>query len=259
MIDRALLYKRRYDDYINQNNIKEANKYIKFKDADKYLAWREVCVWFSGLFDILNSTENRLNTDSYSHNLLFLKKFLVWFLSWKEECIDFRALSLPSNPTAYQSMTGFFTNEASEDCITMVSGIIQLTEYYSTRRNDPSKPFFLLPRRISSDLQENHFSKVRLALQHGRMDHKGSFAACAKVNQSKEIKAQGRSMKKRNAGGSLPEGSDNNDQDEIEICTEYTTKLRKNVIAIKNRDFREEVPFFWKRVNGLDCMEFFSV
>jgi hypothetical protein len=115
------------------------------------------------------------------------------------------------------------------------------------------------PRRISSDLQENDFSKVRLALQHGRMDHKGSFAACAKVNLSKEVKAQGRTMKKRNAGGSLVEGSDSNYTDEIEICTEYTTNLRKKIIATKNIDFREEEPYRWVRVNGLDCLQFLSL
>jgi hypothetical protein len=190
---------------------------------------------------------------------MFLKDFLIWFLNWKEECIAFRSLSLPLNPTAYQSMTGFFTNEASEDCITMVSGIIQLTEYYGARRKNNNEKFFILPRRISSDLQENHFSKVRLALRHGRMDHKGSFAACAKVNISKETKAQERSMKKRNAGGSLVESSEDNITDEVELCTEYTTNLRKKVVAMKNVDFKEKEPYRWIKVNGLDCLQLLSV
>ena len=235
MIDRALLYKRRYEDLIDERNVVEANEYINYKDADKYDGWREISVRFSGLFDVLNSTDNRLNTNSYSHNLIILKDFLIWFINWKEECIAYRSLSLPLNATSYQSMTGFFTNEASEDCITMVSGIIQLTEYYSARRHDLSKPFFLLPRRISQDLQENHFSKVRLALRHGRMDHKGSFAACARVNLIKEIKAHGRSTKKRNAGGSLMEGVDTHHADDIEICSKYITKLRTEVLSLKKR------------------------
>ena len=259
MIDRTLLYKRRYEDLIYQNNTVEAAEYIKYKDADKYEGWREISVWFSGLFEILNSTLNRLNIDSYSHNLIFLEKFLVWFLNWKEECIAYRSLSLPSNPTFYQSMTGFFTYEASEDCITMVSGIIQLTEFYCARRNDMSKPFFLLPRRISQDLQENHFSKVRLALQHGRMDHRETFAACAKVNLMKEIKVQGRTMKKRNAGGSMIENADAHNTDIVEICSEYTTNLRVKIMSIKHKEFREIEPYYWKNVNGHDCLVFYDV
>ena len=185
-----------------------------------------------------------------------LKDFLIWFLNWKEECIALRSLSLPSNPTSYQCMTGFFTNEASEDCITMVSGIIQLTEYYSATRNDLSKPFFLLPRRISQDLQENHFAKIRLSLQHGRMDHKESFAACAKVNLIKEIKSHGRNMRKRNAGGALVEGSEGHDTDDVEICSEYTTNLRLEVMTIKYREFREDEPYYWTNVNGHDYLIF---
>ena len=89
------------------------------------------------------------------------------------------------------------------------------------------------------------------------MDHKGSFAACAKVNLSKETKAQGRSMKKRNAGGSLVEVSDKNFKDEFELCTKFTTDLRKKIVATKNIDFREKEPYRWIQVNGLDCLQSF--
>lgn len=119
-----------------------------------------------------------------------------------------------------------------------------------------NEQFFILPRRISSDLHESHSSKVRLALQHGRMDHKGSFAACAIVNLSKETKAQGRSMKKRNAGGSLVEVSDKNFKDECELCTKFT-KFKEKSCSNKNIDFREKEPYRWIQVNGLDCLQSF--
>ena len=73
MIDRALLYKEKYDEAIIDDNRTVCNQYKKYADADRYSAWREVCVWFTGLFDILNSTDKRLNTDYYSDNLEFLK------------------------------------------------------------------------------------------------------------------------------------------------------------------------------------------
>jgi hypothetical protein len=62
MVDRALLYKRRYEDLIDQNNSAGANEFIKYKDADKYEGWSEISVKFSGLFEILNSFDNRLDT-----------------------------------------------------------------------------------------------------------------------------------------------------------------------------------------------------
>ena len=88
------------------------------------------------------------------------------------------------------------------------------------------------------------------------MNHKESFAACAKVNMMKEIKAHGRNMKKRNAGGSLLEDVDSQNTDNVEICSEYTTKLRVKVLSIKNKEFREIEPYYWENVTGHDCIVF---
>ena len=61
MIDRALLYKESFNEFsINSPN--EINPYEQYKNAEKFFGWRNLCVWFTGLFDILNSTENRLDT-----------------------------------------------------------------------------------------------------------------------------------------------------------------------------------------------------
>ena len=80
----------------------------------------EMCVRFTGLFDILNSTKNRLDTSSYSHNLEYLKEFHKWFSEWKIESINRKLATLPMNPTTYQSMVCFFRGEASEDCLSMI-------------------------------------------------------------------------------------------------------------------------------------------
>ena len=117
-------------------------------------------LWFTGLFDILNSTKNRLDATTYRGNLDFLKDFLAWFELWKIECLDRQSSKLPESATAYQKMCGFFTAEASDDCISMVKSIIQMTEYYC---NDCNDSVYFLPGRISQDLVENGFSKIRLA------------------------------------------------------------------------------------------------
>ena len=85
---------------------------------------------FGKLFAILNSTTNRLNAEHYSHNLLFPEQFLVWFKLWKTECVNRMKCVIPVVRTGYQAMTGFITAEASDDCISMVEGIINLTKYY---------------------------------------------------------------------------------------------------------------------------------
>ena len=131
MIDHARLYKVEHDDYkCPQTQPIAINPYEKFKNADRYDGIHLVSVMFGKLFAILNSTTNRLNTEYYSHNLLFLEEFLVWFKMWKLECVNRMKCILPEVHTAYQAMTGFFTAEASDDCITMVEGIINLTKYY---------------------------------------------------------------------------------------------------------------------------------
>lgn len=256
MIDRALLYKERYNEAERNNDFVGLKEYAKFKDADKYDGWREVCAWFSGLFDILNSSVNRLDNDQYSDNLQFLRNFLQWFLNWKVECIAFKAKTLPHNPTAYQSLTGFFTYEASEDCITMLTGIIQMTEYYCSKKNRDDTATYFLPRRISQDLVENGFSRIRLSVGHGRLDHKSTMAACVNVNVMKEVKSSSRSMKKRNANGSQKITVDELPNNPELFCTEYAKNLRKQIMKEKFQLFNEKNAYTWHKINGKDCMRF---
>ena len=92
----ALLYKTEYQKFKNEEeNNGKINPYEFYKNSEIYLGWREVCVYFSNLFLILNSTENRLNTTIYSENYYYLIKFNQWFSSWKNECIERRREELP--------------------------------------------------------------------------------------------------------------------------------------------------------------------
>lgn len=254
MIDRALLYKERYNEFNrNQTNLSKKNPYEKFKNADRYLGWREMCVWFTGLFDILNSTTNRLDTASYSHNLRYLKDFHEWFSEWKIESINRRLTTLPNNPTTYQSMTGFFTGEASEDCLSMIEGIIGLTEFYCRRGIEINRPVYFLPRRISQDLVENGFSRIRLAIGHGRLDHRTTSSAITKVNTIKEIKCCDRSNKKRNASGESIREDIKGDADEL--CTEYASTRLLDARKARSLVFDEDQPFTWIKKNGVEILQ----
>ena len=255
MIDRALLYKERFhESNETATNLSEKNSYEKFKNAEKYLGWREMSVWFSGLFDILNSTKNRLDTSSYSYNLEYLKDFHKWFSEWKDESIIRRLATLPNNPTAYQSMTCFFTGEASEDCMSMIEGIIGLTEYYCRKGIETKKPVYFLPRRISQDLVENGFSRIRLAIGHGRLDHRTTSSAITKVNTGKEMKSCERLNKKRNASGESVRVEVQEDTDEL--CTEYAAKRLFDALKARSLIFDEKLPFIWKKENGIELIQF---
>ena len=226
----------------------------KFKNAEKYLGWREMCVWFTGLFDILNSTANRLDTTSYSHNLEYLKDFHKWFSAWKIESISRRLATLPVDPTTYQSMTCFFTGEASDDCLSMIDGIIGLTEYYCRKGIEIKKTFYFLPRRISQDLVENGFSRIRLATGHGRLEHRTTSSAITKVNMGNEIKSCERSNKKRNASGESTREEVKEDKDEL--CTEYAAKRLSDAREAISLIFNEKLPFVWKKENGIEFIQF---
>ena len=252
MIDLALLYKEEYSKFKDKvENIGKINPYEFYKDAEQYLGWREVCEMFSELFNILNSTENRLNTTSYSHNYQFLIRFNSWFLNWKEECINRVKAELPLNHTSYEAMTGFFTAEASEDCLSMIQGIISLTTYYCNLNNSSGEYFFFLPRRISQDLVENAFARIRVAIGHARLDHITTFNACVEVNMMKEVKTNIRAAKKRNAAGA------NDDVDDIPLnvvdpndCIEYAAKYRKQTLEKKGKKYNPSKAFAWKIENG---------
>ena len=250
MIDRALMYKEQYNEF----KVKfgdQLNPYEEYKDAEKYLGWRELSVKFTGLFGILNSTKNRLDTNSYNGNLTFLKEFLQWFEAWKLECLDRQSKKIPENSSAYHKMCGFFTAEASDDCMSMVKSIINMTEYYCSKSKNSETPVYFLPRRISQDLVENGFSKIRLAIEHGRLDHKTTANACIKVNLIKEIKSSDRNRKKRNASGCNIENN-SNEKREVEItCTDAAVLRMNEARSRKYKAFSENPLLIWKETDGI--------
>ena len=257
MIDLALLYKEQYNEYRNnEENNGKINPFEFYKNAEIYLGWREVSEYFSNLFSILNSTENRLNTTNYSQNYEFLVTFHKWFLSWKEECIERKQLELTVKHTAYEAMTGFFTAEASDDCLSMIQGIISMTNYYCNSNNNTGNFFFFLPRRISQDLVENAFSRIRVAIGHARLDHSTTFNACTEVNMMKEVKASERSLKKRNAAGALDEIKENLDINASQDnCLEYASKCKKSSLDRKKIIYNNLNNFNWSLVNGIKKMK----
>ena len=131
-------------------------------------------------------------------------------------------------------MTGFFTAEASEDCLSMIESLIAITNRYCNLNNNTGELFFFLPRRISQDLIENAFSRIRVAIGHGRLDHITTFNACTEVNMIKEVKISERSLKRRNAAGAQIEILySNKDCLSYDDSIEYASNCRKN--GFKNR------------------------
>ena len=140
----------------------------------------------------------------------------------------------------------------------MIRAIIQMTEYYCCRKNRDTSLFFL-PRRISQDLVENGFSKVRLAIGHGRLDHGTTAAACLKVNLVKEVNTTNRNMKKRNASGCKVDA----DIPEMKIqetpCTEYAALLIDEAQKRKYAIFKKVNPYVWTKANGTKHLQFFKL
>ena len=144
-------------------------------------------------------------------------------------------------------MTGFFSAEASEDCLSMVQGIIALTTYYCNNKNNASRYFFFLPRRISQDLVENAFSRIRLAIGHARLDHITTYNAIVEVSAIKETKASTRSMQKRNAAGAMEEYK----PDDVENCVEYASSRIKESLNRRHLYYNEDNPFKWSTLREI--------
>jgi sulfur relay (sulfurtransferase) DsrC/TusE family protein len=78
MIDQALIRLRLYHEFKNNpDNNDKINPHEFYKDTKQYLGWRSL--WFTRLFKILNSKKERIKTEEYNHNLVFLKEFYYWF------------------------------------------------------------------------------------------------------------------------------------------------------------------------------------
>ena len=167
-----------------------------------------------------------------------------------------KKIELPAIHTAYEGMTGFFTAEAAEDCLSMIQSLIAITNHYCNLNNNTGDYFFFLPRRISQDLVENTFSRIRVAIGHGRLDHITTFNACTEVNMIKEIKISERSSKRRNAaGGQIEKINSNKDYLSYDDSIEYASKCRKK--SFKNRSVIHENSnkLIWKIVNGIKMIE----
>ena len=251
MIDQALIRLELYYEFnknpINSNKI---NPHEFYKDAKQYLGWREMSVRFTMLFKILNSKMERINTEEYVHNLIFLKDF-----SKKIEAVDRRRKLLPTVHSAYDAMTGFFTAEATEDCLSMIQGLIQLTEYYCDKQIILGRQVYFILHRFSQDLLENYFAKVRLGARHGRLDHITTSASCTKASVVKELKLSERSIKKRN----IEECGKENDNNKLQInesFTEYANNKNKEATKIKSMAMNEKTSFRWEIINGKKHMVF---
>jgi hypothetical protein len=256
MIDQALIRLRFYHEFKNnpENNDK-INPHEFYKDAKQYLGWRTMSLWFTRLFKILNSKKERINTEEYNHNLVFLKEFYHWFKGWKIEAVDRRRKLLPTVNTQYDAMTGFFTAEASEDCLSMIQGLIQLTEFYCEKQLSIGSQVYFVLHRFSQDLLENYFAKVRLGSKHGRLDHITTSASCSKASVVKELKLSERSIKKRNIENCDKE-NDNKQVPNNESFTEFAIIKREEAIKRKSMAMKEKILFKWEVINGKKHMVF---
>lgn len=175
--------------------------YSRFQDAEKYIPWRVASLNFTGLFNILNSSTNRLNTTTYKHNLQYLKDFYAWFLKWRNHNVAKTKSSLPPNSSLYDSMTGFFSKESSDDLLSMLQSLIQLTEFYADGvKNQDGTDFYLLACRFTQDRLENEFSAIKLRSKHARLDHQITDASSKAVSIRREVvMCSKRVAKKRNS------------------------------------------------------------
>ena len=132
-----------------------------------------------------------------------------------------------------------------------------MTEYYCCRDTLQTELFFL-PRRISQDLVENGFSKIRLAIGHGRLDHRTTAAACVKVNLVKKSILQGE-IQKRNASGCVLVINLLKNKKEDIPCTEYAIQLIDEAKKRKDNLFKKINPSVWTKTNGQKHLKFFEV
>jgi hypothetical protein len=253
MIDVALGYQKKYNEWKNDpNKDQENNPYTKYHDAEKYGGWRIACDWFTKLFAILNSTEKRLNTEKYAANLQFLENFYNWFKEWKVECIARRVADLDGNHTSYEEMTGFFTAEATEDCLSMLQGIIQMTKFYCNLQMSLNRTIYFIPRRISQDLVENGFARIRLGTKHCRLDHITTSSSCTKISVSKEVKSSERSHRKRDIEDI--EDKNNGIIEKEESWLAYIVKCNENALEKKRNVSTKGTVYIWEIIDGIEIL-----
>ncbi len=109
---------------------------------------------------------------------------------------------------------------------------------------------------------ENGFLKIRLAIGHGRLDHRTTAASCTKVNLLKEVNTSERNRKKRNSGGCLKRESiiinkndpiskplaTSNDKNEPRVqCTDYAILRMDEARKRKEIAFNKKDLLIWKQ------------
>lgn len=176
-------------------------------------------------------------------------------------------------------MCGFFTAEATEDCLSMVQGIVRMAKYQCGKALRNVKEIYFIGRRISQDNVENSFATVKLGAKHGRLDHITTNSSCMKANVNKQLKINARNLKKRNIEKSNIEEEndsinfkkrnieecnqdnedlncekDDNDKeiivDKDELITDHVDNCKVEAMKIKVSMLNNEVVFAWTIIDG---------
>jgi hypothetical protein len=153
------------------------------------------------LITFLNSKSLRLSVEHAGFELEEMKKLRDWFTDWRSEALGRQLMNMPA-ANFRQRYNGFFTIEASEDFLSMLTSIIQMTEYYTVIdvAGQSFKPFFI-PRRISNDPVENFFALIRMDIGSNRQNHMCVSQSCKRITIDREHNgASKRALNKTNTG-----------------------------------------------------------
>jgi hypothetical protein len=134
-----------------------------------------------------------------------LKMVLAWFLAWREESFQRVRESRPAAGIRLLH-SKFLTREASDDFISMLTGMIGITMTYATRDRETNHLTYFIPRSFSQDSVENQFARYRLGLAHMRFTSVALATMHRRLGVESVISAVGhKAMEARNAGADSEE------------------------------------------------------
>lgn len=178
----------------------------RFSDYKRYPPMREVCFYFTVLFDILNNHRTQLTINSTAE-VCFLKRMLEWWRSWKKECFARMKKIHGSDAKEAQLYQGFFTKEGSDDLECALATLIQLLSF-TGRNSYDGVVRHIICRTYNSDCIENAFGDIpHIAGDQALTSHQTYIANRTLMVAGSHVKGSKTAIRNRNAGINLSQSN----------------------------------------------------
>jgi hypothetical protein len=205
MLSEGIRRAEEYASIVDKNSV-EAKRLEKWADVKRFYMPTFVMVTkLRSVFSILNrkSMPGLSSKPSHVHELSIFDEVRTWFLKWRQD--SFKRAEDKTWVESGQALgiikkhEFFFTQEASDDFLLMLTVIPQLVKTYAIQHS-PEQWTYILPSHLTTDPLENRFAKIKLGVGHNILGATNVIRVANEIEVCDVNKSTGQHKRKSNSG-----------------------------------------------------------